>query len=85
MLSPIPNRMPAMLSKDDAQKWLAVDDEIAHALSLLEAQTRDAMEGDELSSAPTIPATIRQLHPAVQLHRRTTRLIAFSDAFSTGQ
>ena len=27
--------MPAMLSTDDAQKWLAVDDEIAHALTLL--------------------------------------------------
>ena len=31
VLRPIHNRMPAMLSNDDAQKWLAVDDEIAHA------------------------------------------------------
>ena len=35
ILRPIHNRMPAMLSNDNAQKWLAVDDEIAHALTLL--------------------------------------------------
>jgi putative SOS response-associated peptidase YedK len=35
VLRPIHNRMPAMLSNDDALKWLAVDDEIAHALTLL--------------------------------------------------
>ena len=27
VLRPIHNRMPVMLSNDDAQKWLAVDDE----------------------------------------------------------
>ena len=44
-LRPIHNRMPAMLSNDDALKWLAVDDEIAHALTLLKAFPADAMEG----------------------------------------
>ena len=33
VLRPIHDRMPAILSNDDAQKWLAVDDEIAHALT----------------------------------------------------
>jgi putative SOS response-associated peptidase YedK len=35
LLRPIHNRMPAMLSNDEAHKWLAFDDEIAHALTLL--------------------------------------------------
>ncbi len=35
VLRRIHNRMPAMLSNDEAVKWLAVDDEIAHALTLL--------------------------------------------------
>jgi putative SOS response-associated peptidase YedK len=37
VLRPIHNRMPVMLSNDDALTWLAVDDEIAHALTLLKA------------------------------------------------
>jgi len=49
VLRPIHNRMPVMLSNDDAQKWLAVDDEIAHALTLLKPFPADAMEGYEVS------------------------------------
>ena len=49
VLSPIHNRMPAMLSNDDAQKWLAVDDEIALALTLLKPFPADAMEGYDVS------------------------------------
>ena len=37
VLRPIHNRMPAMRSNDNALNWLAVDDEITHALALLEA------------------------------------------------
>ena len=49
MLRPIHNRMPVMLSNDDAQKWLAVNDEIAHALTLLKPFAADAMEGYDVS------------------------------------
>ena len=49
VLRPIHNRMPVMLSNDDAQKWLAVDDEIAHALSLLKPYPPEKMEGYEVS------------------------------------
>ena len=41
--------MPAMLSNDDALKWLAVDDEIAHALTLLKPYPPEKMEGYEVS------------------------------------
>ena len=44
VLRPIHNRMPAMLSNGDAQKWLADNDEIAHALTLLKPFPADAME-----------------------------------------
>jgi putative SOS response-associated peptidase YedK len=49
VLRPIHNRMPAMLKHDDALKWLAVDDEIAHALSLLKPYLSDDMEGYDVS------------------------------------
>ena len=45
VLRRIHNRMPAMLSNDDALKWLAVDDEIAHALTLLKPYPPEKMEG----------------------------------------
>ena len=38
-----------MLSKVDALKWLAVDDEIAHALALLKPYPPDKMEGYDVS------------------------------------
>ena len=49
VLRPIHNRMPPMLSNDHAQKWLAVDDEIAHALPLLKPYPPEKMEGYEVS------------------------------------
>jgi putative SOS response-associated peptidase YedK len=49
VLRPIHNRMPVMLSNDDAQKWLAVDDEIAHALTLLKPYPPEKMEGYDVS------------------------------------
>jgi putative SOS response-associated peptidase YedK len=55
ILRPIHNRMPVMLSNDDAQKWLAVDDEIAHAFSLLKPFPADAMEGYEVSNLVNSP------------------------------
>ena len=44
VLRPIHNRMPVMLTNDDARRWLAVD-QISHALSLLKPYPADAMEG----------------------------------------
>ena len=38
-----------MLSNDDAQKWLAVDYEIAHALTLLKPYPPEKMEGYDVS------------------------------------
>ena len=49
VLSPIHNRMPVMLSNGDALKWLAVDDELAHALALLKPYSPEKMEGYEVS------------------------------------
>ena len=49
VLRPIHDRMPAMLNNDDAQNWLAVDDEIAHALSLLKPYPPEKMEGYQVS------------------------------------
>jgi putative SOS response-associated peptidase YedK len=49
VLRPIHNRMPAMLSNDDAQKWLAVDDEIGHALTLMKPYPPEKMEGYDVS------------------------------------
>ena len=47
VLHPIHNRMPVMLSDDHAQKWLAVDDEIAHALSLLKPFPADVWQSHQ--------------------------------------
>jgi putative SOS response-associated peptidase YedK len=44
-----------MLSNDDAQKWVAVDDEIAHRLTLLTPFPADAMEGYEVSTLVNNP------------------------------
>ena len=55
VLRPIHNRMPAMLSNDDAQKWVAVDDEIAHALTLLKPFPADAMEGGHIVETDAQP------------------------------
>ena len=55
VVRPIHNRMPAMLSNDDAQTWLAVDDEIAHALTLLKPFPADAMEGYDVSNLVNDP------------------------------
>ena len=49
VLSPIHNRMPVMLSNDDALKWLALDYEIAHALTLLKPYPPEKMEGYDVS------------------------------------
>jgi putative SOS response-associated peptidase YedK len=49
LVRPIHNRMPLMLSDGDALKWLAVDDEIANALSLLKPYPPEKMEGYEVS------------------------------------
>ena len=55
VLRPIHNRMPAMLSNDDAQKWLAVDDEISHALTLLKPYPPEKMEGYDVSRLVSNP------------------------------
>ena len=49
VLRPIHNRMPVMLSNDDALRWLALDDEIAHALTLLKPYPPEKMEGYDVS------------------------------------
>jgi putative SOS response-associated peptidase YedK len=49
VLRPIHNRMPVMLSNDDALKWLVLDYEIAHALTLLKPCPPEKMEGYEVS------------------------------------
>jgi putative SOS response-associated peptidase YedK len=51
----IHNRMPVMLSNDDAQKWLTVDDEIARALTLLKPFPADATEGYDVSTLVNNP------------------------------
>ena len=38
-----------MLSNDDALGWLAVEDEIAHALALLKPYPSEKMEGYDVS------------------------------------
>jgi putative SOS response-associated peptidase YedK len=55
VLRPIHNRMPVMLSNDDALKWLAVDDEIAHALTLLKPYPPEKMEGYAVSTLVNDP------------------------------
>jgi putative SOS response-associated peptidase YedK len=52
--------MPAMLGNDDAQKWLAVDDEIAHTLSLLKPYPPEKMEGYEVSTLVNNPSNDSQ-------------------------
>jgi putative SOS response-associated peptidase YedK len=49
LIQPIHNRMPVMLSHDDALKWLNVEDEIAHALALLKPYPSEKMEGYDVS------------------------------------
>ncbi len=49
MLRPIHDRMPVMLSNDDALKWLALDYAIAHALTLLKPYPPEKMEGYDVS------------------------------------
>ena len=44
-----------MLSNDEAVKWLAVDDQIAHALTLLKPFPADAMEGYDVSQLVNNP------------------------------
>ena len=66
VLRPIHNRMPAMLNNDDAQKWLAVDDEIAHALTLLKPYPPQMMEGYDVSPLVNnprndLPECVRQI------------------------
>src|SRR5262245_35112173 len=55
VLRPIHNRMPVMLSNDDAQKWLADDDEIAHVLTLLKPYPPGEMEGYGVSPVVSNP------------------------------
>ena len=49
VLRPIRNRMPVILNNDDALKWLALDDAIAHALALLKPYPSSEMEGYDVS------------------------------------
>jgi putative SOS response-associated peptidase YedK len=49
LIQRIHNRMPVMLSHDDALKWLAGNDEIAHALALLKPYPSEKMEGYDVS------------------------------------
>jgi putative SOS response-associated peptidase YedK len=49
LIQSIHNRMPVMLTDDDAKKWLAVDAEIAHALALLKPYPPDKMAGYDVS------------------------------------
>lgn len=55
VLRPIHNRMPVMLSNDDAQKWLADDDEITRALTLLKPYPPGEMEGYDVSPVVSNP------------------------------
>ena len=55
VLRPIHDRMPAMLSNNDALKWLAVDDEISHALTLLKPYPPEKMEGYDVSQLVSNP------------------------------
>jgi putative SOS response-associated peptidase YedK len=55
VLRPIHNRMPVMLSGDDALKWFSVDDEIGHALTLLKPYPLDKMEGYDVSTLVNNP------------------------------
>ena len=55
MLRPIHNRMPVMLSNDDALKWLAVGNELAHALALLKPYPPGEMEGYDVSPLVSNP------------------------------
>ena len=55
VLRPIHNRMPAMLSNEDALKWLAVDDKVAHALTLLKPYPPEKMEGYDVSPLVSNP------------------------------
>ena len=55
VLRPIHNRMPVMLSNHDALKWLAGDDEIAHALTLLKPYPPEKMEGYDVSTLVNNP------------------------------
>jgi putative SOS response-associated peptidase YedK len=49
LIQPIHNRMPVMLNGDDALKWLAGNDEIAHALALLKPYPPGNREGFDVS------------------------------------
>jgi len=55
VLRPIHNRMPVMLTNHDAIEWLAVDDEIAHALTLLKPYPPEKMEGYDVSTLVNNP------------------------------
>jgi putative SOS response-associated peptidase YedK len=50
LIQPIHNRMPVMLSGDDALQWLDVDDETAHELALLKPYPSEKMEGYDVSA-----------------------------------
>jgi putative SOS response-associated peptidase YedK len=49
LIQPIHDRMPVMLSDDDALNWLAGDDEIAQELALLKPYSSEKMEGYDVS------------------------------------
>ena len=54
LLRPLHDRMPVMLN-DDVSKWLACNDEISHALSLLKPYPAAKMEGYEVLRLGTDP------------------------------
>jgi putative SOS response-associated peptidase YedK len=79
VLRPIHNRMPVMLSNDDALKWLAVDDEIAHALTLLKSYPPREMEGYDVSPLVNnprndLPEYIRPIEGLERSLPRVTRI-----------
>ena len=54
MLAPVHNRMPAMLSDDDALDWLS-GREIDHAISLLKPFSTELMDGYDVSKLVNSP------------------------------
>jgi putative SOS response-associated peptidase YedK len=55
LLARIHNRMPVMLKDDDALKWLNVDAEMKHALSLLKPYPAELMDGYDVSKLVNNP------------------------------
>ena len=50
LVRPIRDRMPVILNNDEAQKWLACDGEVSHALKLLKPYLPGKMETYDVST-----------------------------------